>query len=150
MSSDNPFAAPSMENDWARENVRGKEYGGIRRLPYFGISFGVGIVNSILQAVADAAGAPAVVLIFVLLGLVVSIVLIVQRLKNLGYSGWWTLGIIVPFLNILIALRCLAAPEGYADHKTLDTPGKVICGIFLGLIVLLLLIVVMVVIGGAR
>jgi uncharacterized membrane protein YhaH (DUF805 family) len=82
-------------------------------------------------------------LICTLVGLVATVVLGVQRLKNLGYSGLWVLGLIVPLLNILVALRCLAAPEGYADHKTLDTPGKVIVGLILGLFVILIAFVVL-------
>ena len=139
-----------MEYDLTRDNVSGRSYGGIGRLQYFGYSFGIGIVNNILQAIAAAADAPIVILILAVLGLVASIVLIVQRLKNMGYSGWWAIGIIVPILNILVGLRCLAAPEGYADHKTLDTSGKVIIGVILGLFALVILIVVIAAVAGGR
>ena len=47
----------------------------------------------------------------------------------------------VPLLNIIVAVRCVAAPEGYADHKTLDTTGKIIVGIVIALIALLILAV---------
>ncbi len=142
MSDHNPFAAPDDQFSPAQENFPQREYGGIGRAAYFGISFLVGIVNNILQYAAMQAQAAGIVLVLGLVGLVISIVLMVQRLKNMGYSGWWAAGIIVPFLNILVALRCLAGPEGYADHKTLDTAGKVIIGLFLGLIGLLLVFVV--------
>jgi uncharacterized membrane protein YhaH (DUF805 family) len=141
MSSSNPYAAPDLPSDFERQ-VR-EEYGGLRRLPYFLISFGVGIVNNLIQFFALQQGVAILALICTLVGLVATVVLGVQRLKNLGYSGLWVLGLIVPLLNILVALRCLAAPEGYADHKTLDTPGKVIVGLILGLFVILIAFVVL-------
>lgn len=67
---------------------------------------------------------------------VLSIWVTAKRLQNLGYSGWWVLGMLVPVLNIAVGVKCFAAPEGYADHKTLDTAGKVIIGSFLAMIVL--------------
>jgi len=120
----------------ATEVFPDRDYGGIGRAAYFGLSFAIGVPNNIVHYFADEAGATGVVLITTIFGLVVTIVLAVQRLKNLGYSGWWTIGLIVPILNILVGLRCLAAPEGYADHKTLDTAGKIIIGLIIGLFVL--------------
>lgn len=49
----------------------------------------------------------------------------------------------VPLLNIFVGIRCIAYPEGYEDHKTLDTPAKVIIGIFVGLLVLVILVAVL-------
>jgi len=136
MSDANPFAAPADRYEAVDVAVEMRDYGGIGRLQYFGYSVLVGIINNVLQYAAISAGVPEAVFVLTLLGLGVSIVLVVQRLKNLGYSGWWAIGFIVPILNILVGLRCLAAPEGYADHKTLDGPAKVILGIFVGVIVL--------------
>jgi len=59
-----------------------------------------------------------------------------KRLQNQGHSGWWVLGLIVPILNIAVSVKCIAAPEGYADHKTMDTSGKVVVGLLLAAIVL--------------
>ena len=59
-----------------------------------------------------------------------------KRLQNQGHSGWWVLGLIVPILNIAVSVKCIAAPEGYADHKTLDTSGKIVVGLLLAAIVL--------------
>ena len=139
MSDHNPFAAPSINTEHAFD-VR--EYGGITRGPYFGYSILAGIVNNLLQAGALAAGLGSLVFVLALAGLGVALYLGVLRLKNMGYSGWWTLGFFVPFLNILVAVRCLAAPEGYADHKTLDSTGKIIIGLFLGVVLLVILAVV--------
>lgn len=40
----------------------------------------------------------------------------------------------VPFMNIWITWRMFACPSGYDDHRTLDTPAKVISGIIGGLL----------------
>jgi len=77
--------------------------------------------------------------VFILPGAVYQILAIwvtAKRLQNQGYSGWWVLGLIVPILNIAVSVKCIAAPEGYADHKTLDTSGKVVVGLLLAAIVL--------------
>ena len=50
---------------------------------------------------------------------------------------------IVPIVNILVGVRYIACPEGYADHQTLDTAGKVIVGLFFAMIALVVLIVVL-------
>ncbi len=34
------------------------------------------------------------------------------RFRNQGASGWWAIGIVVPILNIYVAIRALAYPEG--------------------------------------
>lgn len=141
MSDINPYDAPDAQ-EIAEEALRTGPYGGIGRAAYFGISFLIGVVNNVLQAVAISAGVPEVVFVLAILGLIISVVLVVQRLKNMGYSGWWVLGFIVPILNIVVALRCLAAPEGYADHKTLDSAGKIILGIFGVMFVLVIVMII--------
>jgi uncharacterized membrane protein YhaH (DUF805 family) len=58
----------------------------------------------------------------------------VLRLHNLGTSGWWSLLVFVPFVNIFLDLRCLAYPEGHSDHRRLDSAGNVILLLVLGAI----------------
>jgi uncharacterized membrane protein YhaH (DUF805 family) len=79
-------------------------------------------------------------------GLVIAMVLIflsligsslyfgVQRLRNLGMSGWAMLWSPVPFMNVWIAWRMIACPAGYEHHRALDTAGKVITGLWLGMV----------------
>jgi uncharacterized membrane protein YhaH (DUF805 family) len=146
MSEYNPFAAPATAG-YASENSQGRTYGGIGRLAYFGYSFLVNIISGVLQAAMIAGEMGGLVLIVSVVGMVFGIWIAVQRLINVGLSGWWVLGLIVPILNIWVAIQCIAAPEGYAQHKTLDTAGKVIIGLFLGAIVL---VIALVALGGAR
>jgi uncharacterized membrane protein YhaH (DUF805 family) len=61
----------------------------------------------------------ALFLLIPLVGLMTTI----SRLKNLGMSGWWVLGFLVPFLNLWLGFRCLAGPPDYAFAKKLDGVG---------------------------
>ena len=105
---------------------------GIRRLQYFGYSMGVQVLFYLgLFLVGESGG------LFLMAALVgASVWLVVMRLKNTGWSGWWVLGMFVPILNIYVGLRALAFPEGYSENKTLDTPAKILIGLFIGFMVL--------------
>lgn len=138
MSTQNPFAVPETFGDIASDVGSGRTYGGIRRLPYFGYSVANSLISNVLSFAVAAGGIAEAALGIAILSFVVTIFVGVKRLENLGYSGWWILGLLVPLLNILVAMRMLAAPEGYADHKTLDGPAKAIIGVIIGLIVLVI------------
>jgi hypothetical protein len=65
-------------------------------------------------------------------------------------SGWWSLLLFVPIINILIHIRCLAFPEGYEDHKRLDLAARVILGLILGAIGIVMGLVVIVALQRLR
>ena len=147
MNQYNPFEV-SASVDVATEPAGARVYGGVRRLPYFGYLFGGYVITALLAfclfAALTGGMAPGAVptgptWVLILPGTVYQILAIwvtAKRLQNQGYSGWWVLGLIVPILNIAVSVKCIAAPEGYADHKTLDTSGKVVVGLLLAAIVL--------------
>lgn len=54
----------------------------------------------------------------------------VKRFQNLGMSGWWVLGLLVPFLNLWLLYRSIACPAGYAGVKRLDGIGKVLAFLY--------------------
>lgn len=129
MAETNVYNAPDAE--LAVDVVAG-DYEGIRRLPYFGYSMGVQVLFYLGLFLVGESGS-----LFLMAALVgTSMWLVVMRLKNTGWSGWWALGMFVPLLNFYVGLRALAFPEGYSDHKTLDTPAKILIGLFVGFIVL--------------
>lgn len=137
MSEQNPFAVPEFS---AAPEIELRSYGGLRRAPYVGYSILIAFVQNVLLAavvLGDGLG-----LMLVLGGLIAHLFVGAKRLQNLGYSALWLLGLFVPLLNILVGLRMLAAPEGYADHNTLDGPAKVLIGgallFFVGIVLLLL------------
>ena len=138
----NPYATPESTQSLGDVEAQ-RVYGGIRRLPYFAFSVLSAIV---FQAIAFALGFSEEAdpstenagLFLIVLGifLAVTLWLVASRSINSGYSPWWCLGIFIPILNIIVGIRCLACPEGYAQHKTLDTAGKVIGIVFLAAMVL--------------
>ena len=150
-----PYRPPTAYTDTPSVH---RNYGGIGRAAYLLGAIASGVVQQILNfavlSAAQGAGggesaAGVAVLIIGVLGLVVGCVLAGLRMKNQGSSPWWGIGIVVPLLNLWVGLRCLICPEGYADHKTLDTGGKIAGGILIGLIVLSVLLIVILAVGGA-
>ena len=137
----NPYQSPLDDALALPAEGELREYGGIGRLAYIGYSFLAGIVLNVLGAAAAGTGVgPALVGIALIASIAINIYLVVQRFKNMGYSGWWSLLIFVPLVNILVGLRCLICPRGYADTKKLDTAGKVVTGIVVALFLLIVLI----------
>ena len=143
----NPFAAtktPEAANPVALQ----KSYGGIGRSAYGGLIFLVGIAGTVmhnLDLMLNLIGPEATLLLFIPVALIefgAILWITAQRITNTGYSRWWCVAIAVPFLNILLAFRLIACPEGYADHRTLDTAGKIMVGLFLAMFALFVIIIV--------
>ncbi|MFM7038384.1 MAG: hypothetical protein ACKO2L_11750 [Planctomycetaceae bacterium] len=62
--------------------------------------------------------------------------IIFARLKNLGYSALWTVALLVPVFHPTLWVELLFASAGYAQHKTLDLPGRVCVVAVIGAILL--------------
>jgi uncharacterized membrane protein YhaH (DUF805 family) len=58
----------------------------------------------------------------------------VKRLQNVGMTGWWLPGFLVPLLNLWLGFRCLACPGGYAERRKLDGIGKLVAFFYWGAI----------------
>ena len=137
-----PYATPESTQSLGEVETQ-RVYGGIRRLPYFAFSVLSAVVFQVIafalgyseEATASTENA-GIFLIVLGIFLAITLWLVASRSINSGYSPWWCLGIFIPILNIIVGIRCLACPEGYAQHKTLDTAGKVIGIIFLAVMVL--------------
>lgn len=135
------------------------EYPGYGRLRYF-LSLTVAMVIfyvilfALIFAVFGTNGssggiATGMILIFLLMfGAFVYIAL--QRLKNLGMSGWAFLWTFVPIMNLWIGWRLIACPPGYEGHRTLDTAAKVITGLWIGMMVLSFALNILVAFMGHR
>jgi len=57
------------------------------------------------------------------------------RLKNIGFSPWNTLLMIIPLVNILMFFMCVIINKNYAKTKKMDLAAKIISLLLLGLIV---------------
>ncbi|GAB5445067.1 MAG: hypothetical protein Fues2KO_54160 [Fuerstiella sp.] len=138
MTEKNPYAAP-QQTDFAASSSEDQGYGGIGRVTFIGMLLGLYFSGTMLLQSLDLPLNVAVTL-----GefgpLVLLMALAVPRLINMGGRGWWALGMLVPVLNLLLLLRCIAAPEGYAKHRTLDPPGKVLLLSLVATVVLFVLV----------
>lgn len=140
---ENPYAAPQVSNMAGdQEFAPYREYGGIRRLAYFGLAFLLGIFQNVVMAGLGQTGAePPIGLAVLAIFFVFSLIPVYYRLKNIGMNPWWCLGMLVPLLNLLIGIRCLVLPEGYQDTKKLDTAGRVltliVAALFIGFVALI-------------
>lgn len=120
------------------------EYPGIGRLVYFLVHIGTAIASYVLifALVMIALGSKsrgfptAGLLLLMAVAALFSLYMSVKRLQNLGMSGWAILWALVPIMNLWIQWRMFACPAGYEDHRTLDTAGKVISGIAIGMLAL--------------
>jgi uncharacterized membrane protein YhaH (DUF805 family) len=110
-----------------------REYGGIPRHSYIIYSIAISVLWMIVSFRPQGL-APA--WLVDVLGLGAAFCVTVPRLHNLGMSGWWSLALLVPIVNILLTVRCSAFPEGYADHRQLDLAARVILGCILALFVI--------------
>ncbi len=54
-----------------------------------------------------------------------------KRVKDIGYSSVLTLGIVLPFINILVFFACLILPTGYNSTKRLDKVAKILIAPYL-------------------
>ena len=99
--------------DLMQQNKQAKNYGGIQRLGYFFGMIGVAVINGVFTGAAQ--GEHGIAFFGTIVTLVLSFVLIVNRLHNIGMSGWWSLLILVPIANLFVGIRCLMCPEGYQD-----------------------------------
>lgn len=140
----NPYAAPAANHDVSPGFERPLEYPGIGRLAYFGLQFALTIgIYAILFLVILGAGSAdsaesglAGFVIVILLAAAGFIYIGVKRVQNIGMSGWAILWSLVPIISIWISWRMFACPAGYEQHRQLDTAGKVLTWLLIGLFVL--------------
>lgn len=140
----NPYEASTILDTPHFSSAKRDSYGGIGRLSYFGLTLLVAITYQALAGAIRFYVQVEYVAFTVLPILVIYagalMYLVAMRNINLGFSAWWCFGIFVPLLNILVAARCLICPEGYADHKKLDTPAVVVLSILLCLLLLMIIL----------
>ncbi len=65
---------------------------------------------SLMESPAAAAGLGLVALVLTIAAYVPWFIVLIQRLHDLNHSGWWSLLMLVPFVNIVFAFYVLLAP----------------------------------------
>lgn len=145
MHPENPFSVgTALETNTPTAAQR--HYGGLRRTQTAAILLGTWMLGAlVLFTVANIRGAVPATLILALnvIGILVALTVILLRLKNIGVRPAVGLLLLIPIGNLVGLLACLAIPEGYAHHRTLDTPGKLLTGLFLAAITIAVTILVL-------
>lgn len=103
-----------------------KRYGGLDRLLYF-------INNLVLAFLVMLCVVFAFTQVSLLALIIAAVILPVGqlflmwfRIKNIGWSPWYSLLAIIPLLGAIVSLLAIALPEGFADSRKLDTAAIVI------------------------
>jgi len=130
-----PTARTAANNDRELDTTAvGSE--GIGRVAYLGLMVGLIVLSLLLGA---AASSDETLLVTQFAAIAVSLLIAGSRFQNIGYNPLWVVLSLIPLVNLVIGYLCLSCPPGYAVHKKLDTPGKIVATIFavlIGLIVL--------------
>lgn len=116
-----------------------RQYGGIRRLAYWIGLIGILVINQVFIVVTQ--GNPIAALFGFAIIITLAFVLMVNRLRNIGMSEWWSLLILVPLGNLFLGVECGIYPEGYSDTKRLDLAGRILTWITFGCLVVVILAV---------
>jgi ABC-type transport system involved in cytochrome c biogenesis permease subunit len=135
MQTDNPYAPPAA-NITTEELIQERTYPGIGRLAFFLLYCGAYALLFFGVSVTAAYTASDLSLVILAAWIAIVITIAALRYRNIGSSGWMSLLILVPIISIGVFIYLLAYPKGYADHKRLDTAGKVIIILLVALILL--------------
>ena len=44
-------------------------------------------------------------------------ILVLFRIRNMGYSLWWSILYFIPLVNFFVLIACMSRSQGYADRK---------------------------------
>ena len=105
--------------------------GGIGRLLYMLGGLGATLLSGGLVAASVFTQHPGLAFAAYPLCLAAWVVLTLFRLKNVGMRWWWALLGLVPVVNLYVAFRCVACPEGYQDSRRMDLPGRILVGMLI-------------------
>lgn len=163
MAQNNPYQAPgakvydvSPDGEGFDETSPFSPNGRFGRLSYLAWGTLVNIVLIVIIVVI-AGGAAAmqqqamtggpIVLVFQLIGLVVAILFSIRRFHDINASGWWSISIVVPIVNIVAILILLLKPgsigaNDYGPARVTPTWEKVVGYIGIGFMILALIGVV--------
>lgn len=156
----NPYQTPAAAPLAADDTPYSPEFfslsGRIGRLRYLGYCFGVAVIGYIGIAVSVflmmmVLGEDAGIVMAIIVGsvvyigiLVLTIGYMVRRLHDLDHSGWFSLLILVPFVNLLLALYLLFAPgksgaNRFGPPPVSNTTGVVLLVVIPGLLMAIML-----------
>ena len=140
-AADRPETGPTVKelNKSSSEGSPVKQYGGMRRLTYLAIVLSHVVIDRAFEYAIYSN--TTMILYFAGWCLLVALVAVHYRLKNIGYNPDLCFLMLVPIVNLFLGIRCLVLQEGYKDTRKLDTVGKIITYIVLALVIALLIMI---------
>ena len=132
------------EQEIASNNLTGKKYGGIRRLPFIGIQIGLMIGVALFSSNITNYETEILMMVLWFIG---SYAALVYRVINTGKNAWYTALIFIPFIGGFISFYwawvALICQEGYEEEEKLDDGGKVATYILGALLLLVFILIFM-------
>jgi len=146
---------PASATDYGEINLLSAR-GRLGRVRYIGYSMGIGLVINVIAGLLGGAGAlleeggghlaglavGGAIIVLVLLALVVSVMLAIQRLHDFDASGWWSVLVVVPFANLVLYLVMLIMPGTQGPNRFGNPPPPNTTGVILLATILPLIVVV--------
>lgn len=146
---------PASATDYGEINLLSAR-GRLGRVRYIGYSMGIGLVINVIGGLLGGAGAlleeggghlaglavGGAIIVLVLLALVVSVMLAIQRLHDFDASGWWSVLVIVPFANLVLYLVMLIMPGTQGPNHFGNPPPPNTTGVILLASILPLIVVI--------
>jgi hypothetical protein len=115
---------------------------GIGRLAYVGGHALLAIGTALLWHSCDIPGIGLIALALILAASILSCMLMLLRLDNIGMERWWVFIALIPLIGLYVTVLCVAAPEGYRDHKQLDTVGGAIVAAIAALVTIVIALII--------
>ena len=103
---------------------------GINRMSYLVLSIVLGLIA--LPLLLSASSEKMYLVISVVYG-ILQIIITVNRLQNIGWSGWAVLLMLIPIVNVVLGTALVICQPGYAQEGRLDSAGKTWLWIFVAL-----------------
>ena len=91
----------------------------LQQLAFVGIIIAGVILSGVAALVIPVVGG-ALYFLTIILGvilLVSSVAAIAQRIRDVGYPGWWAVLMLVPFLNLAFTVALWVAPSEQGENK---------------------------------
>lgn len=146
---------PAASTDYGEINLL-SSLGRLGRVRYIGYSVGIGFLINVIAGLLGGAGAllgegggdwagwvgGGAAIVLVLVALVVSVMLAIQRLHDFDASGWWSVLVVVPFANLVLYLVLLIMPGTQGPNRFGNPPPPNTTGVILLALILPLILVI--------
>jgi uncharacterized membrane protein YhaH (DUF805 family) len=72
---------------------------------------------------------------FIVFLVILSQILHFHRVRNMGYNGWWSMLMHIPFVGVGVTIACAIVPTSFRINKRLDKAGMIGLEVIVGLFI---------------